>query len=123
MKKFVQVGCGIRGIEGYAEPILKDFREHIEFCGVYDINPKRAALVSFYGGVDVPVFDDRHRVLHVAALQIVHSDLAVGTELRRDRLAETLKKSQIHVSFPPCFLKIQYNRFPARAQEEICICF
>lgn len=55
MKRFVQVGCGIRGIEGYAEPILKDFKEHIELCGVYDINPKRAALVSYYGGTEVPV--------------------------------------------------------------------
>lgn len=63
MKKFVQVGCGIRGIEGYAEPILKDFREHIELCGVYDINPKRAALVSHYGGVDVPVYDDFDEML------------------------------------------------------------
>ena len=58
MKKFVQVGCGIRGIEGYAEPILKDFKEHVQLCGVYDINPKRAALVSEYGGVEVPVYDD-----------------------------------------------------------------
>lgn len=58
MKRFVQVGCGIRGIEGYAEPILKDYGEHVQLCGVYDINRKRAALVSFYGGVDVPVFDD-----------------------------------------------------------------
>lgn len=58
MKKFVQVGCGIRGIEGYAEPILKDFKDHIQLCGVYDINHKRAALVSFYGEIDVPVFDD-----------------------------------------------------------------
>ncbi|MBQ3602841.1 MAG: Gfo/Idh/MocA family oxidoreductase [Clostridia bacterium] len=63
MKKFVQVGCGIRGIEGYAEPILKDFSEHIEMCGVYDINPKRAALVSHYGGKDVPVFDDFDEML------------------------------------------------------------
>lgn len=55
MKRFVQVGCGIRGIEGYAEPVLKDFKEHIELCGVYDINPKRAALVSFHGGTDVPI--------------------------------------------------------------------
>ena len=63
MKKFVQVGCGIRGIEGYAEPILKDFGEHVELCGVYDINPKRAALVSYYGGKDVPVFDDFDEML------------------------------------------------------------
>ena len=58
MKKFVQVGCGIRGIEGYAEPILKDFKDYIQLCGVYDINPKRAALVSYYGGTDVPVYND-----------------------------------------------------------------
>ena len=63
MKKFVQVGCGIRGIEGYAEPILKNFKEHIQLCGVYDINPKRAALVSHYGGADVPVYDDFDEML------------------------------------------------------------
>ena len=63
MKKFVQVGCGIRGIEGYAEPILKEFRDHIQLCGVYDINPKRAALVSEIGGVDVPVYNDFDEML------------------------------------------------------------
>ncbi len=63
MKRFVQVGCGIRGIEGYAEPILKEYREHVQLCGVYDINPKRAALVSFYGGVEVPVYDDFDEML------------------------------------------------------------
>ncbi len=63
MKKIVQVGCGIRGIEGYAEPILKDFKEHVQLCGVYDINPKRAALVSEYGGVEVPVYDDFDKML------------------------------------------------------------
>lgn len=63
MKKFVQVGCGIRGIEGYAEPILKEFKEHIQLCGVYDINPKRAALVSELGGTYVPVYDDFDEML------------------------------------------------------------
>jgi len=63
MKRFVQVGCGIRGIEGYAEPILKEFRDEIELCGVYDINHKRAALVSHYGGVEVPVFDDFDKMI------------------------------------------------------------
>ena len=65
MKKFVQVGCGIRGIEGYAEPILKEFKEHIQLCGVYDINPKRAALVSEFGGVDVPVYDNFDEMLRL----------------------------------------------------------
>lgn len=63
MKKFVQVGCGIRGIEGYAEPILKEYSDHIKLCGVYDLNHKRAELVSHYGGVDVPVYDDFDEML------------------------------------------------------------
>ncbi len=63
MKKFVQVGCGIRGIEGYAEPLLKEYKEQVQLCGVYDINSKRAALVSFYGGVEVPVYDDFDKML------------------------------------------------------------
>ncbi len=63
MKKFVQVGCGIRGIEGYAEPILKGYKEHIQLCGAYDINPKRAALVSEIGGTYVPVYDDFDEML------------------------------------------------------------
>ena len=64
MKKFVQVGCGIRGIEGYAEPILKEYQEHINFCGVYDINHKRAALVSEFGGAEVPVYTDFDQMLN-----------------------------------------------------------
>lgn len=58
MKKFVQVGCGIRGIEGYAEPIIKNFKDYVQLCGVYDINYKRAALVSEIDGTQVPVYDD-----------------------------------------------------------------
>ncbi|MBO5896687.1 MAG: Gfo/Idh/MocA family oxidoreductase [Clostridia bacterium] len=64
MKRFVQVGCGIRGIEGYAEPILKEYRDHVQLCGVYDVNHKRAALVSHYGGVEVPVYDDFDKMLN-----------------------------------------------------------
>ena len=63
MKRFVQVGCGIRGIEGYAEPILKEYGDHVQLCGVYDVNHKRAALVSHYGGVDVPVYHDFDEML------------------------------------------------------------
>ncbi len=63
MKKFVQVGCGIRGIEGYAGPIIKEYASHVQLCGVYDINRKRAQLVSFYGGTDIPVYDDFDEML------------------------------------------------------------
>ena len=65
MKKFVQVGCGTRGIETYAIPIVKNYSDCAILCGVYDINPKRAAIVSKYTETDIPVFDDFDKMLDV----------------------------------------------------------
>ena len=63
MKKYVQVGCGYRGILSYAVPLVKKYGDCAQLCGVYDINPKRAALVSEYAGAEIPVFDDFHKML------------------------------------------------------------
>ncbi len=63
MKKYVQVGCGTRGIETYAVPIVKSYSDCATLSGVYDVNPKRAALVSKYTGTDIPVFDDFDKML------------------------------------------------------------
>ena len=54
MKKYVQVGCGSRGTQAFAVPLVQEYSECAELCGVYDINPKRAALVSEYAGKEVP---------------------------------------------------------------------
>lgn len=58
MKRYVQVGCGQRGILSYAIPIVRDYGDCAQLCGVYDRNPKRAALVSRLTGQNIPVFDD-----------------------------------------------------------------
>ena len=64
MKKYVQVGCGSRGIFSYSVPLVKEYGEYGELCGVFDINPKRAALVSEYTGKEIPVFDDFTKMLN-----------------------------------------------------------
>lgn len=63
MRRYVMVGCGYRGVEAYAEPIVKKFSHCAELCGVYDLNKKRAALVSDLVGKDIKVFDDFDEML------------------------------------------------------------
>lgn len=63
MKKYVIVGCGSRGIGAYAEPLVKEYGDCAELCGVFDTNSKRALLVSEKVGKKIPVFDDFDRML------------------------------------------------------------
>ncbi len=63
MKRYVQVGCGHRGIEAYAVPLVKEYGAYGELCGVYDVNPRRAALVSEFCGTPIPTYDSFSRML------------------------------------------------------------
>lgn len=63
IKKYVQVGCGSRGIQAFAVPMVQEYSDCAELCGVYDVNQKRAALVSDYAGREVPVYDDFDKML------------------------------------------------------------
>ncbi len=63
MKKYVIAGCGYRGIMSYAVPMVKEYKDCARLCGVYDINKKRAGLVSEYTGETVPVFDSFEKML------------------------------------------------------------
>lgn len=63
MKRYVQVGCGSRGIQAYAVPLVKNYEDCAQLCGVYDVNPNRAVLVSELCGKEIPVFDDFERML------------------------------------------------------------
>ncbi len=65
MKKYVLVGCGHRGIHSYAVPLVKEYEDCAVLCGVYDINFKRAKLVSEFSGKDIPVFDDFDEMLKI----------------------------------------------------------
>ena len=71
MKKYVQVGCGNRGIFAYAKPIVKNYADRAELVGVYDVNPARAALVSEIVGKDIPVYGDFDRMLDEANPDVV----------------------------------------------------
>ena len=63
MKKYVQVGCGYRGIYAYSIPLVEDFSDVGELCGVYDINYKRSRYVSEVTKKDIPVYDDFDQML------------------------------------------------------------
>ncbi len=63
MKKYVMVGCGLRGVLSYALPMVQDFKDCAKLCGVYDVNYKRAELVSRWAGEEIPVFDDFDKML------------------------------------------------------------
>ena len=63
MKKYVQVGCGYRGTIAYSAPLVKKYGDCAELCGVYDVNYKRAKLVSEFTGKDIPVYDDFDKML------------------------------------------------------------
>lgn len=63
MKKYVQVGCGVRGIYSYSVPLVKEYSEFGKLLGVYDINFKRAKFVSEVAGQEIPVFDDFTKML------------------------------------------------------------
>lgn len=63
MKKYVLVGAGNRGVYAYAIPMVKNYGDYVSLSGVYDVNPKRAALVSEITGVHIPVYDDFEKML------------------------------------------------------------
>ncbi len=58
MKKYVLVGCGMRGVLSYAVPMVKEFSDCAELSGLYDPNKGRMKLVSKLCGKEIPAFDD-----------------------------------------------------------------
>lgn len=65
MMKCVLVGAGIRAHSMFAKPMATELKEHVDFCGIYDVNPVRARqLAADCGGI--PVYDDFARMLREA---------------------------------------------------------
>ncbi len=58
MKKYVLVGCGMRGVLSYAVPMVKEFGDCASLAGVFDPNKGRMKLVSRLCEKDIPIFDD-----------------------------------------------------------------
>lgn len=63
VKRYVIAGTGHRGISSYALPLVNELSDCALLCGVYDINPKRAALVAGMTKSDIPAYDDFDRML------------------------------------------------------------
>lgn len=63
MKKYVQVGCGSRGILAYSVPLVKEYGDCAKLLGVYDSNHKRAELVSEMTETEIPVYDDFDKMI------------------------------------------------------------
>lgn len=97
MKKYCIVGTGGRGTLSYAVPLVKEYADCAELVGVYDINWKRAELVSEYVGKPIPVFRDFDEMIQTAKPDIVivttkdceHSTYAIrAMELGCDVISE-----------------------------------
>jgi len=86
MKKYVQVGCGMRGVSMYSIPLVERFGDVGELCGVYDVNIKRAQLVSKKVGKDIPVYTDFDEMLSK-----VKPDTVIVTPIDREHDTYVIK--------------------------------
>ncbi|MFD0712635.1 Gfo/Idh/MocA family oxidoreductase [Paenibacillus sp. GCM10027626] len=69
MKKVALVGAGGRALHMFARPLATELREDVHFCGVYDHNKVRAALLA--EECEVPVYTDFHQMIETAKPDIV----------------------------------------------------
>ncbi len=63
IKKYVVVGTGHRGILAFSKPLVEEYQDVARLCAVCDINPKRAAFVSTWLGVEIPWYTDFDKML------------------------------------------------------------
>jgi predicted dehydrogenase len=55
-KRLALVGTGVRGISFWGRSLVENYGDRLEFVGLCDINPGRAAYAKEYMGVDCPTF-------------------------------------------------------------------
>ncbi len=85
MKRYVQVGCGARGVVSYSIPLVQEYKEYGKLCGVYDINHKRAEAVSDLVGEEIPVYSDFEQMIKevkpdtviVTSIDSTHDDYVI----------------------------------------------
>jgi len=63
MKKYVFAGASYRGYYMYAKPLLDDYSDVAQLCGVYDINVGRARTFVELSGGDFKVYEDFDEML------------------------------------------------------------
>ena len=82
MKKYAQVGCGLRG-RCYAMPIIDEFSDCAELFGLCDTNHKRAELIRDYA-----------RTKH-------NKEISVYTDF--DAMLEETKPDAVIITTPDCY--------------------
>jgi len=55
-RRYAIVGTGDRGSGMWGRDLAQRYAERLEFVGLCDVNPKRAAAARTYIGVDCPTF-------------------------------------------------------------------
>ncbi len=70
MKKYVLVGAGSRALFMFAKPMSNEWKQAVDFCGVFDTNIVRSQYLSEECG-GIPVYDDFHNMLQQAKPDIV----------------------------------------------------
>lgn len=63
MKKYAVVGTGTRCSYAFLKPIVDDFADCAELCGLYDTNRMRAEYCNKYIESNIPVFDSFDEML------------------------------------------------------------
>lgn len=62
-KRIAMVGTGVRGLNMWGKPVLKEFGDKVQFVGLCDINPGRVAYAKEQLKVDCPTFTDFDKMM------------------------------------------------------------
>jgi predicted dehydrogenase len=96
-RRYAIVGTGDRATSMWGRPLVRRYADVLEFVGLCDINPKRAAVAKELIGVDCPTFTsfdemcDRARpdLLMVTTVDAFHGEYIVkGLDRGMDVMAE-----------------------------------
>jgi predicted dehydrogenase len=70
-RRYAIVGTGQRGTAMWGADLVKKYSDVIEFVGLFDVNPKRAAMSRELIGVSCPIFDGFEKMCDEARPELV----------------------------------------------------
>ncbi|HEY7501993.1 MAG TPA: Gfo/Idh/MocA family oxidoreductase [Vicinamibacterales bacterium] len=70
-RRYAIVGTGVRGIGMWGRPIVRDYKDIVEFVGLCDINPLRVEAAKAQIGVSCPTFTNYDEMLDKAKPDLV----------------------------------------------------
>jgi len=70
-KRVALIGASVRGILGYAKPLLERYRDTHEIVAVFDINPRRMRVMNDVLGAAIPCYTDVDEMFRQARPQVV----------------------------------------------------